>query len=595
MRLFRHLAGGLTGLALLAVVATADTPRPAGRAPKAEPPSGSPLRLIPAEADLVLQVDSPRRAAEAVVNLDSLKQLQAFPAFKELLDNTQARRGQQLLAYFEKELGAKWPELLDRLAGGGIAVGSKFGGDPAPVLAVVQGKDEELLKKFVAAALLVAEGELARQEVKARPAKAAYRGIETVHIGKDFHLARAGTALLVSNNQTALKRGLDLHLGLEKNGLASAPSVAEAARLLPKAPLARLWINMKAAHDSPQGKALYKSPRDDFNLTILVGSVLDVLGRSPFVAAGVYAKEDGFLLTVRMPRGRDGMGNDRLLHLPPEGRPGTRPLLGPKDVLYSQSFYLDLANFWKERDKLFPKQVAEGLSKFDKTSGRFLAGAKLGKLLSQTAGYHRVVAVNQDQAKAGYARKPKQAIPAFAFIPELREPEKFARSMDTILRGAALLATTQVKLKLTEEKHKGVDIVGYRFDEKAPLKSDVNDIRFAFSPCFARVGNQFIFCSTIELCRELVELLQEEQKSPPKGHPATSRIRLYGAGAAQALKDAEDQLITQVILDQAVPPGEARAQVRAFIDFVRQQGTLRLEATYRDKDFRYELRTRVGK
>src|SRR5207247_1373713 len=163
---------------------------------------------------------------------------------------------------------------------------------------------------------------------------------------------------------------------------------------------------------------------------------LDVLGRTPYVAAGLCREKDGFLLTFRMPRGRKGMGSDRALHLPPAGQSGSLPLLEPRGVLYSESSYLDQGRIWRDRAKLFP-----------------------------------------------------------------------------------------VKLKLVEEKHAGCVIVGYRFLEDAPLKQDVNDIRFNFSPCFARAGNQFVFCSTLELCRELVDILQKESKSPGAGSPARDHSR----------------------------------------------------------------------
>src|SRR5205807_510061 len=178
-----------------------------------------------------------------------------------------------------------------------------------------------------------------------------YHGVEAVSVGGGLHFARLGATLLVSNNRGALERGLDLALGRAKNSVADLSGPGKARALLPKAPLAHAWVSLKPAHDSPQGKALYKSPRDDFNVTLAFGSVVDTLGRSPFVAVGLCEEKDGLLLTVRMPRGREGMGNDRLLHLPPSGQPGTRPLLLPKSVFYTQSFYLDLASFWNDRAK----------------------------------------------------------------------------------------------------------------------------------------------------------------------------------------------------------------------------------------------------
>src|SRR5436309_15641108 len=83
MWLFRNLAGGLACLALVALIGATipaqdrtDNPPPSRRP--------SPLRFIPAEADILAEVQSPRRLVETVLKLDALKQLQTFPAAKEL-------------------------------------------------------------------------------------------------------------------------------------------------------------------------------------------------------------------------------------------------------------------------------------------------------------------------------------------------------------------------------------------------------------------------------------------------------------------------------------------------------------------------------
>src|SRR5207302_1851514 len=120
----------------------------------------------------------------------------------------------------------------------------------------------------------------------------------------------------------------------------------------------------------------------------------------------------------------------------------------------------------------------------------FLSGLQLSKLLMEAGPYHRVVVV--DQASAGYKTTPKTHLPAFGVVTEMRDPDALSRNLETVLRGAALLARTQVKVKMVEETYKDCEITSYRFPEDEPLKGDTNDIRFNFTPSFARVGNQFV-------------------------------------------------------------------------------------------------------
>src|SRR5947199_4514626 len=80
----------------------------------------TPLRLIPDQADVVVQVDHPRKLAQSYIHLDLWKGLYQLDAVRETLESTNYRRFLQLVAYLEKQLGMPWPELLDRLSGGGI-------------------------------------------------------------------------------------------------------------------------------------------------------------------------------------------------------------------------------------------------------------------------------------------------------------------------------------------------------------------------------------------------------------------------------------------------------------------------------------------
>ncbi len=496
MRLLSRFATGLSLVALLAVTAAAQTP--------------SPLRLVPDSADLLVQVKNPRRLVETVTNLDAVKQLQQFPYVQELLNSTDGRRYYQLLAYFEKELGADRLELLDRLAGGGVVLSAKFGGDPGTVLLVVQGKDEKLMKRFADVALDVLDQELARQDIKGRPVKTTVGDVEIIRFG-DFQAAVAGSALIVSNNDAALQGALDLYLGKSKKSMADVPSVVDAAALLPADPLASLWLNFETVKQTQQYKDFYEARRDVVQ-TLAYGAIVDALSRSPFVCAALCQDKDGLLLTARLPRGRDGMGPVQAIFMPPEGKPGCRPPLAPKGVMYTESFYIDPAPFWTDRAKLFNAQTVKAIEENDKNSGRFLSGLQLSKLLTEAGPYQRIVVVDQDSA--GYKITPKTHIPAFAVATEMRDPQAFGDNIETVLRGAGVLALTQVKLKMSEEMYKGCNIVSYRFVEDSPLKIDVNDVRFNFTPSFTRVGNQFVVSSTAELCRSLVDELQKEQQGP---------------------------------------------------------------------------------
>src|SRR5262245_10358216 len=74
----------------------------------ASPPD--PLRLVPNQADLVFQVPRPRQLIEFYTNYDLVKDLYALEPVREFYDSTNMRRFNQLVAYYEKQAGSRWPE-----------------------------------------------------------------------------------------------------------------------------------------------------------------------------------------------------------------------------------------------------------------------------------------------------------------------------------------------------------------------------------------------------------------------------------------------------------------------------------------------------
>src|SRR5262249_5704296 len=154
--------------------------------------------------------------------------------------------------------------------------------------------------------------------------------------------------------------------------IADNEGLQDSRKLLPPNPLARVWIDWEPVRKSPVAADIYKTPRDP-GLTVLFGGYVDCLSRTPYVAASVHQDKDGLFATIRMPVGRDGMGIDEALHLAPKDKPGIRPVLEPRNVLYADSFYLDLSRIWEDREKLFGADRAKDLEKFDADSGKILS------------------------------------------------------------------------------------------------------------------------------------------------------------------------------------------------------------------------------
>jgi len=570
---------GLFGILVLAI----------GAAPVRADALPDPLRLIPDKVDLLLKVEKPGQLVEAVMALDVFKKFQELDAVHELYESTNSRRFFQLVGYFEKQLNAHRVELLDRLAGGGMVLAVKFKPEPAALL-VVQSKDAEFLQRFFKVALQITEQELSRLESKDKLVRHSHRGIQTLGAGKDFAMAVVGSALVLSNSAAALNKAIDLQVDGPSGSMARAAMMAETCKLLPPGPAAWLWLNLGLAHEDPGLKAVFDQVKDNGIVPIFSGGLFNVAARAPYLCMGLYQKHDEFDLALRFPRGKEGMPEAVALHLPEDAR-ASLPLLEPAHTIVTASYYLDLATLWDRRAKLLKGPELKGIEELDKKSGFFLGGVKLGKLLQQAGTHQRIVVANQ--TNSGYKIVPTVRIPAAALVLEMRDPD-FARTAETVARAAALLGSFKLDLKLVEEMHAGHKIVGYRFPENGKVPGDEGNLRFNASPCLVKVNNQFVLSSTLELARDLVDVLEKESAAPVY-NASTLRVRAHSSGAAAALRSAADQLYTQAILGQALAPATAREQVQALIAFVEQLGSVQMQTHYGANEFDVDFRLILGR
>ncbi|MCE9532127.1 MAG: hypothetical protein K8T89_13535 [Planctomycetes bacterium] len=556
----------------------------------AAPPD--PLRFIPDRVDLVIKIENPRQFLETLTTLDAVKKAEQLALVRPFLDTPQARRFFEFIAYYERDLGAKWPELLDKLAGGGIVISSKIkDGNDDPVLAVIQGTDEALLKKFVERFSEVIGQDMARVESKEKTATEKYQDFEVLKFGKDLAICRIGTALLFSNKFEALKVGIDQHMeNISKGGkparnMLGSTKLAEGRKLLPPNPQVWLWYGFDYLKAQQGAKDLLKSPRDNTILTFLFAGYLDVFRRADYLAVGLYASKDNLSLSLRMPAGRDGMAEDCELHLPRDPKiGGTLPLLEPAGVIFTHSFYLDVGTLWTKRDKVMTASNVKDFEKGVKDASRVLLGTSLDKLLTQSGVHHRLVAA-QRPPTAGYKIEPQIRLPAFAYVTTSRDPA-FAKSVEVLIRGGVAFASTQVTVKMFEEKHGDISYFGYRFPEDGKFPNDPQNFRFNFTPCYAVVKDQLVFASTREFCKEMIDIVLKEDRKP---QPENMQMKGYARGLADLLNASPDQLLTQTILSQAIPEAEAKKQVEQLLNYIRGLGEAKIATDYTANEFRFDI------
>ncbi len=540
----------------------------------------SPLRFVPAEAEWVVKVDRPRELVNTVETNPLFIDAQKLAGIREYYDTTTFQQLYQRIAYFEKRLGKTRDELLDDLGAGGLVIAAKLT-NPGGAILVLQAKDEVRLRRFVDLALEAIGQELERQESKDRIVRKKYQELDVGQIGPKLSFALVDAALIVASEEKVLKRSLDDYLA--KKNIQQNVSFAEAHKKAPAKALLWTWMNFEELRKNDNFNNGLKAVSLDPLQMILFGGLTDLLKRTPYGTAAVTRDESDFRLSLDAPRGSAGMSLLSQVILPPAGA-GTLPLLAPPRVLSSSSYYLDLGKLWDKRVEILGEKNAKGLDEADKNLN-MLSGIKLSTILQSMGPRQRVVVAQQKEQPYKKVR-PGQPIPAFALVVEMRDPS-FAKDMDAILRTGAIAATFFVGLQLSEETYKDCEIVSYYFSETKKVESDAQNVRFNFSPSFVAVGDQFVMSATAELARELVDAIKAEKKRPPS--KASMQTQLHAAGLVDLIRANEDATLTQLILNQALPPKAAKTELGAIVAWIERLGVLRIESTYGANDFRYDI------
>lgn len=321
-------------------------------------------------------------------------------------------------------------------------------------------------------------------------------------------------------------------------------------------------------------------------MLFVIGSTVDAVRRADFVAGGLFETKTGYKLSVQLPARRADLPEVMALHVPPKGdTPGSLPLLEPPGVLASESLYLDVGAFWKQRKTALGGQELKDLEAFEKQVSAFLPGTTLGELLQMSGPHHRLVAVERGENQ--YKTVPDFPLPELALVSSMRDA-KFGKTMTTVLRTAFALLSLQLGLTMKEEKVDDIDVVSYRFPEGKALESDPTNIRYNFVPSFAVVGDSLVVASSPKLLKDLIPEVKKPI-DPKLCSPAVLRAKGFGAGAAAGLKARPEATITGSVLGQGVGLEDAKKQLDQLAALLGKLGTLNVSIDHGESAFKVEF------
>ena len=247
----------------------------------------------------------------------------------------------------------------------------------------------------------------------------------------------------------------------------------------------------------------------------------------------------------------------------------------------SASYYLDVAHFWDNKAKFLSKDDLKELEKGEKFIAPFLGGKTLDEVFKKLGPYQRFVSTQPSTITPSSKEMTTFPGTSFALVLDLRDPT-FGKNLDKILRAGGLAATFQFGLRMKEEEYHGHKMVVYYVNEKSkaadiPLKG--------LSPCFAQVGNQFMVSSTVELGRDLIDILDKEDRTVLHSASHAAALRC-GAGRQHQVCGGFTGLA------DGPEPGlvgpRSAEEMKTLVELVRRLGTGEAEIHYGRNNFRLD-------
>ncbi len=271
--------------------------------------------------------------------------------------------------------------------------------------------------------------------------------------------------------------------------------------------------------------------------SLLLGGLLEVVALTHAIHGDLSIRPDGYQLKVHTPVGRAAVDGPHQTMLATQPATGLTPQV-PRQ-LAGFTLCREWAEWYRRRDDLLEAKVLPEYDKFETGLSTFMPGKDFAEdVLALLNTPLSIVAAEQTYPHLD--GRPGMQLPAFAVILDFNDPQRgadifqlFFQTLGTITNIEAGKDGRQPWV-MSSESHAGVQLTFAKYLDKP--KGDELPAIFNYQPAAALVGRKFIAATSLELCRDLVDNLQQ---------PAAARAE----SAARNFEFTLDPVIGGVLLE----------------------------------------------
>jgi len=336
---------------------------------------------------------------ERIERSSYLEMVTASPQFRTLEKSQQFKKGDAARKIVETQLGMDlwktFQELLrDRLA---VAVYPKPDGNPAGnVLALLRGVDPRVLSQFrqrIEPLMTLFEEQLVVSEPIEEVPNPAYKIISFQ--GKVF-VALGDSWVAAASSRELLTTGLGLMTGKERGSLAEDPAFRAMSEQMGNAHLVRAYVNTGLLTKA-KGSRLTPEKFDNPLVSMFLGGIAELAAGSPYAGLSLDVEQDRFVLASGIAGDSRNLDEAHRVFFSDPAGPGTPVIPQVPALIAGFTFHLDLANWYRQREKLLDAGLLPNFDKFETGIATLLPGRDVGEDVVPLVGKNlTIVAAPQD-------------------------------------------------------------------------------------------------------------------------------------------------------------------------------------------------------
>jgi len=505
------------------------------------------------------------------------------PQFQALQKQPQYKQGDAVRRIVETQLGMNLWKLFEELLHDRVAValypkaGAPAGGPAADVVAIVRGIDPKALAQLrerIDPLLTLAQDQLSPADpIEGAPANTtviSFKGQVLVGLGESW--------IIAASTRDLLTKAVGLLAGKGQGTLADDGPFRMMTEQMGKEHLVRAFINTEFLTKA-KGSRLTPEKLDNPVLSMFLGGVIELAAGSPYAGLALDVEEDRFLLTT-------GIAGDsrkldeahRVFFSDPDG-PGTAAIPQLPSIIAGFTFHLDIANWYKQREKLLEARLLPAFDQFETGIANLLPGKDVGEDVMPLIGKSLTfVAAPQDYSHIDGT--PGVKLPGFAVIIDLAKPDEggdlfqmFFQTFSAIVNLGAAQQKNQPWV-MTSETFKDVQIAYGRY-LKRPAGEQL-PLVYNFMPASARLGNKFIICSSLGTCRQLIESLKQPETGGQR--PNRNLNFEFHPGALADILQANKEVFTARAIQQGQEARQAEGEFATSLQLLRFFDSFRLSS-----------------